>query len=114
MRTMDRGHLIENGTVTAPLGARDEERAMEIANDPRGALARSMFARDAGHGPAAAQRLPLGPVRLDGLPGTGEARMPVGETGPSGYGSFGDTTTIDEFTERCRLEVEDPDRHGAN
>lgn len=114
MLTMDRGLLIGNGTVAALVCARDEEHVMEIANESDGALARSMFVRDAGIGPIVARRLHRETARLNGLPATDVARMPVGDVGPSGYGRSGETATIDEFTERCRLEVEDPDRHDPN
>lgn len=97
--------------VTALVRAKDEEDAVAIANDTEYGLTCAIFTRDVRRGFAVARRLSTGIVHINGPTVGDEAQMPFGGTKASGYGRFGGTAAIDEFTELRWITVEDPDQH---
>ncbi len=99
------------GPVTAIIAARDENHAIEIANDTQYGLTASVFTNDVRRGFEVAKRLETGIAHVNGPTVSDEAQMPFGGTKASGYGRFGGTAAIDEFTELRWITIEDPDQH---
>ena len=98
------------GPVTTLIRAHDEEHAIEIANDTEYGLTCAIFTRDVGRGMEVAKRLETGIAHINGPTVGDEAQMPFGGTKASGYGRFGGTAAIDEFTELRWITIEDPNQ----
>lgn len=98
------------GPVTALVRAKDEEQAIEIANDTDYGLTCAIFTKDVGRGMEIAKRLTTGIAHINGPTVGDEAQMPFGGTKASGYGRFGGTASIDEFTELRWITIEDPNQ----
>jgi len=96
--------------VTTVVRARDEAHAIEIANDTEYGLTCSVFTRDTQLGLSVAKRLQTGIAHINGPTVGDEAQMPFGGTKASGYGRFGGTASIDEFTELRWITIEDPNQ----
>lgn len=99
------------GPVTTIIRARDEDHAVDIANDTKYGLTASVFTRDVRRGLEVAKRLETGIAHINGPTVGDEAQMPFGGTKASGYGRFGGSAAIDEFTELRWITIEDPDQH---
>ena len=57
-----------------------------------------------------AKRLTTGIAHINGPTVGAEAQVPFGGTKASGYGRFGGTAGIDEFTELRWITIEDPNQ----
>ena len=99
------------GPVTTIICARDEDHAVSIANDTEYGLSSSVFTKDVRRGLEVAKRLNTGIAHVNGPTVGDEAQMPFGGTKASGYGRFGGSAAIDEFTELRWITIEDPDQH---
>ncbi|NKB53780.1 MAG: aldehyde dehydrogenase family protein [Rhizobiaceae bacterium] len=99
------------GPVTTIIRARDEDHAVEIANDTEYGLSSAVFTQNIQRGLEVAKRLQTGIAHINGPTVGDEAQMPFGGTKASGYGRFGGTAAIDEFTELRWITIEDPDQH---
>ena len=99
------------GPVTTLIRARDEAHAVEIANDTKYGLTAAVYTRDVMRGLDVAKRLETGIAHVNGPTVGDEAQMPFGGTKASGYGRFGGTAGIAEFTELRWITVEDPHQH---
>lgn len=98
------------GPITTVVRARDEDHAVEIANDTEYGLTSAVFTRDTQRGLAVAKRLQTGIAHINGPTVGDEAQMPFGGTKASGYGRFGGTASINEFTELRWITIEDPNQ----
>jgi benzaldehyde dehydrogenase (NAD) len=87
------------GPVVAITRARDEDHAVELANDTEYGLSASVFTRDVARGLRVARRIKSGICHVNGPTVHDEAQMPFGGTKASGYGRFGGRAGIDSFTE---------------
>ncbi|MEA3002735.1 MAG: benzaldehyde dehydrogenase [Sphingomonadales bacterium] len=87
------------GPVVAITRARDEDHAVELANDTDYGLSASVFTRDVVRGLRVARRIKSGICHVNGPTVHDEAQMPFGGTKASGYGRFGGKAGIDSFTE---------------
>lgn len=94
------------GPVVAVIRARDEEQAIELANDSLYGLSAAVFTRDTARGLGIARRINSGICHVNGPTVHDEAQMPFGGVGASGYGRFGGKAGIDSFTELRWITME--------
>ena len=94
------------GPVVGIARARDEDHAVELANDSDYGLSASIFTRDIARGLAMARRIKSGICHVNGPTVHDEAQMPFGGTKASGYGRFGGRAGIDAFTELRWITIE--------
>jgi len=94
------------GPVVAIVRARDEEQAIELANDTEYGLSASVFTRDIAKGLKVARRIQSGICHVNGPTVHDEAQMPFGGMKASGYGRFGGKAGIEAFTELRWITVE--------
>lgn len=99
------------GPVTTIIRARNEDHAIEIANDTEYGLSSAVFTRNIQRGLEVAKRLETGIAHVNGPTVGDEAQMPFGGTKASGYGRFGGSAAIAEFTELRWITIEDQDQH---
>lgn len=94
------------GPVVAVIRARDEEHAIELANDTEYGLSAAVFTKDTARGLSVARRIHSGICHVNGPTVHDEPQMPFGGVGASGYGRFGGRQGIDSFTETRWITVE--------
>jgi acyl-CoA reductase-like NAD-dependent aldehyde dehydrogenase len=82
------------------------EQAVERANATAYGLASGIITQDADRGLALAQRLDAGIVHVNDQPVADEPQMPFGGVKDSGFGRFGGTAVVDEFTELRWITVQ--------
>jgi acyl-CoA reductase-like NAD-dependent aldehyde dehydrogenase len=99
------------GPVVAITRARDEEHAVELANDTEYGLSASVFTRDTARGLKIARQVQSGICHVNGPTVHDEAQMPFGGMKASGYGRFGGKAGIDAFTELRWITVETEPGH---
>jgi len=87
------------GPVVALIRARDEDHAVDLANDSEYGLSAAVFSRDIARALKVAQRIRSGMCHINGPTVHDEAQMPFGGTNASGYGRFGGVAAVAEFTE---------------
>jgi acyl-CoA reductase-like NAD-dependent aldehyde dehydrogenase len=94
------------GPVVAIVRAKDEEDAIRLANDSEYGLTAAVFSRDTARAIAVARRIRSGICHINGATVHDEAQMPFGGTKASGYGRFGGTAGIAEFTDLRWITME--------
>lgn len=99
------------GPVTAIIRVKDADEAIKVANDTEYGLTASVFGRDTRRALEVAKQIDSGICHINGPTVADEAQMPFGGTKRSGYGRFGGTAAINEFTELRWITIEDPDQH---
>jgi benzaldehyde dehydrogenase (NAD) len=99
------------GPIVAMIRARDEEHAIELANDSEYGLSAAVFTRDTARGLSVARRIRSGICHVNGPTVHDEAQMPFGGVGASGYGRFGGRQGIDSFTETRWITIETQPGH---
>ncbi|MCB8837914.1 aldehyde dehydrogenase [Aurantimonas sp. VKM B-3413] len=99
------------GPVVCIVRARDAEHALELANDTEYGLSSAVFGRDISRAMSIAKRIDAGICHINGPTVGDEAQMPFGGTKASGYGRFGGTAGIAEFTELRWITIEDANQH---
>ena len=87
------------GPVVGIIRARDEEHAIELANDTQYGLSAAVFTRDTARGIKVARRIQSGICHVNASTVSDEPQMPFGGMKASGYGRFGGKAGIDAFTE---------------
>jgi vanillin dehydrogenase len=80
-----------------PVDGPDE--AVDVANDTEYGLAAAVFSRDVPAALAIARRIESGICHVNGSTVHDEPQMPFGGVKGSGWGRFGGTAALDEFTE---------------
>ena len=110
VKNMDIHSTESSGPVETPIRADGEDHATHIANDTECGLSRALPTGDVRSGVAAAKRIETGTARIDGPAVGDEAQMPFGGVKTSGYGRFGGSAAIDEFSELRWITVVDPKR----
>lgn len=99
------------GPVTTIIRVKDAAEAVKVANDTEYGLTASVFSQDTRRAMEVAKQIHTGICHINGPTVGDEAQMPFGGTKRSGYGRFGGTAAIDEFTELRWITIEDPDQH---
>tara|TARA_B100000678_G_scaffold236609_1_gene206234 strand:- start:4 stop:1404 length:1401 start_codon:yes stop_codon:yes gene_type:complete len=99
------------GPVVAVVRARDEDHAVELANDTEYGLSAAVFTRDIARGIKVAKQIQSGICHVNGPTVHDEAQMPFGGVKASGYGRFGGKAGIDAFTELRWITVETEPGH---
>ena len=99
------------GPVTTVIRVDDEDHAVEVANDTKYGLSGAVFTKDIQRGMAVARRMETGIAHINGPTVGDEAHMPFGGVKASGYGRFGGSAAVDEFTELRWITIEDPNQH---
>ncbi len=94
------------GPVVGIIRARDEDHAIELANDTEYGLSASVFTRDTARGLKIARRIQSGICHVNGPTVHDEAQMPFGGVKASGHGKFGGRAGIDSFTELRWITIE--------
>jgi acyl-CoA reductase-like NAD-dependent aldehyde dehydrogenase len=84
------------------------EEAVERANATAYGLSSGIITSDADRGLALARAIDAGIVHVNGQPVGDEPQMPFGGVKDSGYGRFGGTAVVDEFTETRWITVQQP------
>lgn len=87
------------GPVVSIIRAADIDEAVDIANASEFGLSAAVFGRDQARALAVAERIESGICHINGPTVHDEAQMPFGGVKASGYGRFGGTAGIAEFTE---------------
>jgi acyl-CoA reductase-like NAD-dependent aldehyde dehydrogenase len=99
------------GPVVAIIRARDEEHAIELANDTQYGLSAAVFTKDSARGLRVARQIKSGICHINGPTVHDEAQMPFGGVKASGYGRFGGRAGIDAFTELRWVTIETQPGH---
>lgn len=97
-REMKLYHEESFGPVVAVMTAKDEADAIRIANDSPYGLSAAVFTKDIARGLRVARQINSGMCHINGPTVHDEAQMPFGGVGWSGFGRFGGTAGIAEFT----------------
>lgn len=99
------------GPITTIIRVKDEQEAIKIANDTDYGLTASVFSQDIRRAMDVAKQIDTGICHINGPTVGDEAQMPFGGTKRSGYGRFGGSASINEFTELRWITIEDPNQH---
>jgi len=99
------------GPVVSVIRVSDEEEAIRVANDTPFGLAAAVFTRDTARGLRVADRIESGICHINGPTVHDEANMPFGGVKDSGYGRFGGTAAIAEFTDLRWITLQTEPRH---
>ena len=99
------------GPVVGVIDVDGPEDAVRVANDTEYGLAAAVFGR---HVPTAldiARQIESGICHVNGSTVHDEAQMPFGGVKASGWGRFGGTAAIEEFTELRWMTIQEGSRH---
>ncbi len=99
------------GPVVGVIRARDDDHAVELANDTDYGLSAAVFTRDIARGLRVARRIQSGICHINGPTVHDEAQMPFGGVKASGYGRFGGKAGVDAFTELRWITIETQPGH---
>ena len=94
------------GPVTAIEVVDSPEQAVERANATSYGLSSGIITQDTDRGMALAQAIDAGIVHVNDQTVGDEPQMPFGGVKDSGFGRFGGTAVIDEFTEMRWVTVQ--------
>lgn len=99
------------GPVVCVIRARNTDHAVELANSSEYGLSAAVFGSDITRTLDVADRLNSGICHINGPTVHDEAQMPFGGIKDSGYGRFGGSAGVDQFTELRWVTIEDPNQH---
>ncbi|SDJ98059.1 Acyl-CoA reductase [Agrobacterium fabrum] len=99
------------GPVVSIIRAGSIDEAVSIANESEFGLSAAVFGRDQARALSVAARIESGICHVNGPTVHDEAQMPFGGVKASGYGRFGGTAGIAEFTELRWVTLQDGPLH---
>ncbi|STZ76593.1 aldehyde dehydrogenase [Bergeriella denitrificans] len=99
------------GPVCTLERVKDDDEAVEKANASVFGLSAAVFSRDIGRAMGIARRIESGICHINSATVDDEAPMPFGGVKESGYGRFGSTASINEFTELRWITVRSTPKH---
>jgi acyl-CoA reductase-like NAD-dependent aldehyde dehydrogenase len=99
------------GPVVAVVEAAGTDDAIRIANDSQYGLAAAVFSGDDQRGLAVAERVESGICHVNGSTVHDEPPMPFGGVKASGWGRFGGTAALAEFTDLRWITIQSGERH---
>jgi aldehyde dehydrogenase (NAD+) len=99
------------GPVAPIIQARNDDEAVEIANDSDYGLSAGIMTRNEERGLSIAQRLRTGMAHINDCSVNDEPHVPFGGIGASGLGRHGGKPGIDTFTELRWITLERGGRH---
>jgi vanillin dehydrogenase len=99
------------GPVVGVVSVDGPEEAVRVANDTEYGLAASVFGADVPTALDLARQIESGICHVNGATLHDEPQMPFGGVKASGFGRFGGTTAINEFTELRWITVQEGSRH---
>ncbi|UXS03400.1 aldehyde dehydrogenase [Agrobacterium tumefaciens] len=99
------------GPVVSIIRATSVDEAVSIANETEFGLSAAIFGRDQARALQIAGRIESGICHINGPTVHDEAQMPFGGVKASGYGRFGGTAGIAEFTELRWVTLQDGPLH---
>jgi acyl-CoA reductase-like NAD-dependent aldehyde dehydrogenase len=94
------------GPVKSIIRVNGDDEAIKIANDTEYGLSSAVFSQNVQRAMGVAKRIQAGICHINGPTVNDEAQMPFGGTKDSGYGRFGGTAAIAEFTELRWITIE--------
>jgi len=94
------------GPIVAIVRVSGDEEAIRVANDSEYGLAAAVFSQSINRALHVATRINSGICHINGSTVADEAQMPFGGTKASGYGRFGGTAGIAEFTDLRWITIE--------
>jgi acyl-CoA reductase-like NAD-dependent aldehyde dehydrogenase len=96
------------GPVVSIVRVNGVDEAVRVANDSEYGLSSAVFGRDVRRAMDVARRIQTGICHINGPTVADEAQMPFGGVKGSGWGRFGGTAAIAEFTDLRWITIEDP------
>ncbi|MGB3600248.1 MAG: aldehyde dehydrogenase [Marinomonas sp.] len=99
------------GPVKSIIRVKSVEEAIHVANDTEYGLSAAVFTRDIQRALQVANHIESGICHINGPTLGDEPQMPFGGMKDSGYGRFGGTSSIAEFTDLRWITIEDPKQH---
>jgi acyl-CoA reductase-like NAD-dependent aldehyde dehydrogenase len=99
------------GPVVAIVPVDGDDEAVRVANDTEYGLAAAVFGEDVDHALAIARRIQSGICHVNSSTVHDEPQMPFGGVKASGWGRFGGTAALEEFTELRWMSVQQTARH---
>lgn len=99
------------GPVVCVVRARDDNHAVELANDTEYGLSSAVFSQNIDRALKVARKIDAGICHINGPTVGDEPQMPFGGVKDSGYGRFGGSAGIDSFTNLRWITIEDPKQH---
>jgi vanillin dehydrogenase len=94
------------GPIVAIIRVKGDDEAIRVANDSDYGLAAAVFSQNINRALHVATRINSGICHINGSTVADEAQMPFGGTKASGYGRFGGTAGIAEFTDLRWITIE--------
>jgi acyl-CoA reductase-like NAD-dependent aldehyde dehydrogenase len=94
------------GPVKSIIRVNGDDEAVRVANDTEYGLSSAVFSENIQRALAVAKRIQAGICHINGPTVNDEPQMPFGGTKDSGYGRFGGTAAIAEFTELRWITIE--------
>jgi acyl-CoA reductase-like NAD-dependent aldehyde dehydrogenase len=94
------------GPVKSIIRVDGDDEAVSIANDTEYGLSSAVFSQNIQRAMGVARRIKAGICHINGPTVNDEPQMPFGGTKDSGYGRFGGTAAIAEFTELRWITIE--------
>jgi vanillin dehydrogenase len=98
------------GPVVSIVPVDGVEEAVQVANDTEYGLSSAVFSQDLDAAMAIARRLETGLCHINDATVNDEPQMPLGGIKASGWGRFGGTAALEEFTELRWISIQDSPR----
>jgi len=96
------------GPVVVVVRVKDDDEAVAVANDTEYGLSSAVFGTDLRRAMSVAKRIQAGICHINGPTVHDDGQMPFGGVKASGWGRFGGTAAVNEFTDVRWITIEDP------